>query len=71
MNSMAYKGYEAVVAYDEDAELFHGEVINTRDVIAFQGQSVEELKAALADSVEDYLTFCRERGEDPEGSYSG
>ena len=71
MNAMAYKGYEAIVDYDADAELFHGEVVNTRDVITFQGRSVEELKSALADSVEDYLAFCRERGEDPEKPYSG
>jgi len=66
MNTMSYKCYEAVVEYDEDAEIFHGEVMNTRDVITFQGRSVDELKAALAESVEDYLACCRERGEKPE-----
>ncbi len=71
MNTMTYQGYEAVVEYDEDAELFHGEVVNTRDVITFQGRSVDELKTALADSVEDHLAFCRERGEEPERPYSG
>ncbi|HXZ16776.1 MAG TPA: type II toxin-antitoxin system HicB family antitoxin [Roseiarcus sp.] len=68
---MSYKGYEAVVEYDEEAEVFHGEVVNTRDVITLQGRSVDELKAALADSVEDYLAFCRERGESPEKPFSG
>ncbi len=63
---MNYSGYEAIVEYDEDADLFHGEVVNTRDVITFQGRSVDVLKAALAVSVEDYLAFCRERGEKPE-----
>lgn len=71
MNTMRYKGYEAVVEFDEEAEIFHGEVINLRDVITFQGASVEELKQALADSVEDYLAFCAERGEEPEKPYSG
>ncbi len=71
MNTMTYKGYEALVAYDEDAEIFHGEVINTRDVITFQGRSVDELKVAFADSIEDYLDFCRGRGEEPEKPYSG
>ena len=71
MNTMSYKGYEALVSYDEDAELFHGEVVNTRDVLTFQGLSVGELKQALADTVEDYLTFCRERGEEPEKPFSG
>lgn len=71
MNMMSYKGYEAFVQYDEDAEIFHGEVMNLRDVITFQGTSVNELKQALADSVEDYLAFCKQRGEEPEKPYSG
>ncbi|ESR24173.1 HicB protein [Lutibaculum baratangense AMV1] len=68
---MHYNGYEAVVEFDEEAEIFHGEVINLRDVITFQGRSVGELKEALAESVEDYLTFCKERGEEPEKPFSG
>ena len=71
MTMMAYYGYEAVVEYNEDAELFHGEVVNLRDVITFQGRSVEELKAALRDSVEDYLAFCKARGEEPDKPFSG
>jgi len=71
VNVMTYKGYEALVQYDEDAETFHGEVMNLRDVITFQGASVAELKQAFADSVEDYLAFCKERGEEPEKPYSG
>lgn len=71
MNTMAYQGYEAVVTYDEDAELFHGEVMNLRDVITFQGRSVAELKTAFAESVTDYLAFCQARGEEPEKPYSG
>ncbi len=71
MNTMHYKGYEAVVEYDEEAEIFHGEVVNLRDVITFQGASVSELKEAMADSVEDYLAFCAERGKEPERPYSG
>ena len=76
---MTYKGYQAKNALstlapaelDEDAVVFHGEVIDTRDVITFQGASVVELKQALEDSVDDYLEFCASRGEDPEKSFSG
>jgi predicted HicB family RNase H-like nuclease len=71
MSTMSYRGYEAVIEYDEDAGLFHGEVINLRDVITFQGASVSELKQALEESVKDYLAFCRERGEEPEKPFSG
>lgn len=71
MNTMSHKGYEALIEYDEEAELFHGEVMNLRDVITFQGASVAELKQSFQDSVEDYLAFCKERGEDPEKPFSG
>jgi predicted HicB family RNase H-like nuclease len=60
---MTCKRHEAAVEYDENAEIFHGEVINLRDVITFQGKSVSELKKAFAGSVEDYETFCDARGE--------
>lgn len=68
---MEYKGYFARVEFDDEANIFHGEVINLRDVITFEGQSVDELRQAFIDSVEDYLEFCAERGEDPEKPYSG
>ena len=71
MNTMTHKGYEARVEFDDEAGLFHGEVMNLRDVITFQGKSVAELKRAFAGSVADYLAFCRARGEAPEKPYSG
>jgi len=68
---MTYKGYEAVAEFDEDASIFSGQVINTRDVITFQGASVKELKKAFQDSIDDYLEFCSKRKEDPEKPFSG
>ena len=68
---MEYKGYFAKVEFDDEANIFHGEVINLRDVITFQGKTVKELRKAFKDSVDDYLEFCAERGEDPEKPYSG
>jgi predicted HicB family RNase H-like nuclease len=68
---MKYKDYLARVEYDASADIFHGEVINTRDVITFQGKSVEEIKRAFEDSVEDYLAFCRERSEEPDKPFTG
>jgi predicted HicB family RNase H-like nuclease len=68
---MEYKGYVAKVEFDDESNLLYGEVINLRDVITFQGESVAELKQAFQESVEDYLAFCAERGEEPEKPYSG
>jgi len=51
--------------------LFHGEVINTRDVLTFQGRTLDELRTAFADTIADYVEWCRERGREPERPYSG
>ena len=35
---MEYHGYRAAVTFDDAAGVFHGEVVDTRDVITFQGR---------------------------------
>ena len=68
---MEYKGYKGQVEFDDEAGLFHGEVLDTRDVITFQGTTVEELERAFRDSIDDYLDFCEQRGEEPNKPFSG
>jgi predicted HicB family RNase H-like nuclease len=46
-------------------------VINTRDVLTFQGRTIDELRTAFADTIADYIEWCRERGKDAERPYSG
>ena len=62
---MEYKGYIGKVEFDDEAGIFHGEVINTRDVITFQGTTVAEIKQTFQESVEDYLAFCKQLGQEP------
>ncbi|MEX1042676.1 MAG: hypothetical protein WDZ51_18725 [Pirellulaceae bacterium] len=52
-----YKGYLGKVEFDDQASIFHGEVINTRDVITFQAATETELEQAFRGSVDDYLAF--------------
>ena len=68
---LKYKGYHGKVEFDEEAGLFHGEVVDLRDVITFHGKSVDELEHAFRDSVDDYLEFCQQRDEEPDNSFSG
>jgi predicted HicB family RNase H-like nuclease len=68
---MKYKGYIGHVEYDDDAKIFHGEVLGIKDVVTFQGITVDEIEQAFKDSVNDYLAFCKERGEEPARPFSG
>ncbi len=62
---MTYENYVAKVVFDDDANIFHGEVINIKDVITFEGTSVDELQKAFKESIDDYLEFCISRNESP------
>lgn len=68
---LKYKGYTGQVAYDDEVGIFHGEVLDLRDVITFQGKSVEEIEQAFRESIDDYLEFCEQRGEEPDKPFSG
>ncbi|MFM7868328.1 MAG: type II toxin-antitoxin system HicB family antitoxin, partial [Planctomycetaceae bacterium] len=68
---MEYRGCIGKVEGDKEAGIIHAEVINTRDVITFKGDSVAELKQAFHESVDDYLEFCKTRGETSDKRFSG
>lgn len=68
---MEYKGYLAQIGYDDSIRVLHGTVVGLRDVITFESDSIEGLEEEFHTSVDDYLAFCAERGEEPERTYSG
>lgn len=68
---LRYKGYTGRVEFDDDAEVFHGEVCGLRDVITFEGRSASEIKRAFRDSIDDYLDYCKELGQEPDRPFSG
>lgn len=68
---MKYKGYEAVIEYDEIDRLFFGRVINTRDVISFDGTTVEELQQSFEAVIDEYLEDCQREGKEPNKAFSG
>jgi predicted HicB family RNase H-like nuclease len=60
-----YKGYTGSLEVDTDAGLIFGRVLDLRDVITFKGETVAEVRQAFQDSVDDYLEFCQELGQEP------
>jgi predicted HicB family RNase H-like nuclease len=71
MSILTYKGYQGRFEYDPAADIFHGDVLHITDVVTFQGRSIDELKTALTDSVEDYFALCKEVGKQPQKPFSG
>lgn len=68
---MEYKGYKAQIDFDEEDNLFYGEVINSDQGICFSGRSVDELRRAFEASVEDFIEWYRGQSGGPPIPYSG
>jgi len=68
---LKYEGYTGHVEYDDEARILHGEVLDLKDVVTFQGKSVEEIERAFRESIDYYLEFCKKRGEKPDKPLSG
>jgi predicted HicB family RNase H-like nuclease len=63
---MKYKGYTGQAVYDAEARILHGRVLGLRDIITFQGRNRKEIEQAFKDSIDDYIAWCKELGEEPE-----
>ncbi len=71
MNPWTYKGYIGLAAVDTEQDVIRGRVINIRDTVTFEGDTVQEAKRAFQESVDDYLEFCASLGETPDKPFSG
>ena len=68
---MNYKGYTANIEVDTEAGILFGQVLDINDVITFKGKTVEEAREAFQNSIDDYLEFCKELGQEPDKPFSG
>ncbi len=68
---MTYKGFTASVEVDVEAGILFGKVIDINDVITFKAKTVDEARQEFQNSVDDYLAFCEELGEEPDKPFSG
>ena len=71
MKTMKYKNYSAKIEYSEEDECFVGHIAAIKDIIGFHGESVNELRTAFEEAVDDYLETCEKLNRAPQKPYSG
>jgi len=52
---MTHRSYSARVEYDEDDRIYFGRVADIRDGVGFHADTVEELRVAFREAVDDYI----------------
>ncbi|MFY7777039.1 MAG: type II toxin-antitoxin system HicB family antitoxin [Elstera sp.] len=70
-NMMNYQGYSARIDYDDEDGIFTGRIAGITDTVGFHADTVEGLRAAFQEAVEDYLETCAHLGKEPQKAFSG
>ena len=69
---MEYKGYAAgPIDFNPEENTFSGVVAGLKDVIHFEGKTAKELVRAFRASIDSYLEYCAETGQEPDRPYNG
>ena len=71
MNLMTVDGYHAKIEYDEDLDLFRGEILGLNGGADFYGKNPKELRIEFKKSMLVFLEVCREKGIEPRRQFSG
>ena len=66
-----YQEYLGTVHYSAEDEVFYGKIEGVDDLISFEGKTVDELKQAFIEAVDDYRELCTSTGRKAEKSYKG
>ena len=71
MNYLQYKGYQGTIEPQLDDNTLFGKVAFIKDLVTYEAKDLRRLKEEFQISVDDYLTFCQERGKQPDKPFKG
>ncbi len=71
MNMMEINGYQAVIQYDPDIDMFRGEFIGLNGGADFYAKDINSLRKEGETSLKVFLEMCQEDGVEPRKEYSG
>ena len=71
INMMDINGYQAVIQYDPDIDMFRGEFIGLNGGADFYAKDTNSLRKEGEISLKVFLAMCQEDGVEPRKEYSG
>jgi predicted HicB family RNase H-like nuclease len=71
INVMNINGYQAVIAFDPEIDLFRGEFVGLNGGADFYAADVPGLHAEGEKSLQVFLDVCKEQGIEPRKDFSG
>jgi predicted HicB family RNase H-like nuclease len=71
LNTISVDGYNAKIEYDEELDLFRGEILGLNGGADFYGKNPRELRAEFKKSLQVFLDVCKEKGIKPKRNFWG
>lgn len=57
---LEYKGYTTKVKYSKEDNVFFGKIEGINSLVDFEAESIDKVKNAFEEAVNNYLAFCKE-----------
>ena len=70
-NILEYKGYYTKIEFDADSKVLRGKIEGINDFVDFEAMDISCIEEEFHSAVDDYLSFCKEVGKEPEKEYRG
>ena len=70
-NILEYKGYYTRIEYDNVDKVLYGKIEGINDFVNFEINHAENIENEFHMAVDDYLIYCKEKGIEPDKTYSG
>ena len=72
MDYLEYRGYKGSVEYSKADNCLFGNVLGmSKDLILYEGNTIDELKADFEAGIDNYIAGCVADGIEPRKPYSG
>lgn len=71
MKMLEHKGYYGSIEASVEDGVLYGKLEFISALVSYEGETVQELKAAFNDAVDDYLSTCKAKGYEPESPCKG
>lgn len=71
MNLMTMDGYHAKIEFDQELDVFRGEILGLSGGADFYGKNPKELRTEFRKSLQVFLEVCKEKGIEPRRNFSG
>lgn len=70
MEYLKYKGYIGSVEYSEEDNCLFGKVLGlSKELITYEGDTIDELKVDFQAGIDGYLEMCKDGGMEPGKSF--